>query len=589
MGAVRDALKSFRVASVFVWTRMDAAMKARLLLVLLLVVAASALTALTPIAMKWIVDAISRDAQGMATLAFVLIGAYVIGQWMMRVATVLRDSIFSRTSWRISRVLSRQLFAHVMHLPLRFHLDKKAGAVNQVMTHGVQGFQMVLQQFVFTFLPVVIEIWAVALILVHFGQAPFIALFGGLLVCYGGLNSLGVLRIAQPARAATSAQVEVSAVMTDSLLNFDTIKYFSAESVATGRFDRAMSHVEAHWLRYFRVRCAYGLGGATLFAVFFAVILLFAAWRVDRGLMTLGDFVLVNMYVFQILRPIEMLSTAMQQLSQGFALLERMLGLLGERPEPLHIDSKLLPGKHCALDFSAVCLSYGPDRPVLNDVSFAVPCGKTVAVVGASGAGKSTLVRLLIRLLEPDRGSILLDGTPIAALPLAQLRQMVAVVPQEAALFNDTIAYNISVGRQGCSQADIERAAALAHLHDFIDRLPQRYETPVGERGLKLSGGERQRIAIARAVLKQPEIFVFDEATASLDSHTEREILANLQEIAHRRTTLVIAHRLSTIAHADQIVVLDKGHIRERGSHAELLGMRGRYASLWNSQQLRAQ
>jgi ATP-binding cassette subfamily B protein len=301
--------------------------------------------------------------------------------------------------------------------------------------------------------------------------------------------------------------------------------------------------------------------------------------------MALGDFVLVNTYVLQLVRPVEMLGNAVQSCSQGLAMLERLTHLFREAPEPpcgIRTGSAAGPG---ALEFDGVSLSYREDRPVLRNVSFRIAPKRTLGIVGSSGSGKSTIVRLLMRLVEPDDGRILLDDAPICDLDLAHLRRAIAVVPQDTALFNDTLAYNIALGRTHASFPDVQHAARVAHLHDFIMSLPDGYDTRVGERGIKLSGGERQRVSIARAVLKSPQIYVFDEATSSLDSQSEQQILANLREIAKHSSTLVIAHRLSTVLHADEIVVLEYGRIVERDSHSSLLRQNGRYAALWRAQQ----
>jgi ATP-binding cassette, subfamily B, heavy metal transporter len=301
--------------------------------------------------------------------------------------------------------------------------------------------------------------------------------------------------------------------------------------------------------------------------------------------MTVGTFVLIHTYMFRLVQPLEMIGYAMQQLSQGFAFLEKLLHVFQETPESPSANKSSLPGGPGRLDFRNVSLAYRADRTILRDVCFEIPAGKTLGVVGASGSGKSTLVRLLVRLVEPDGGEITLDGVPLAQLSLPSLRQAIAVVPQDTVLFNDTIGYNIAFGRANSTQEEVERAAKLAHLHDFVMSLPDKYQTRVGERGVKLSGGEKQRISIARAALKQPRIYVFDEATSSLDSRTEAEIMNNLREISHNSTTLVIAHRLSTVVHADEIVVLESGAIVERGTHFSLLRINGRYARLWEAQQ----
>jgi ABC-type multidrug transport system fused ATPase/permease subunit len=301
--------------------------------------------------------------------------------------------------------------------------------------------------------------------------------------------------------------------------------------------------------------------------------------------LTVGDFVLITSYMLQVIRPVEALGYAMQGFSQGAAMLEKMLALFHEKsepPQPGNAGPLEGPGH---LEFENVTLSYGPHRAALQGVSFKVPAGKTVGIVGASGSGKSTLVRLLVRLLEPDTGRILLDGVPISALSLATLRQSIAVVPQDTVLFNDSVGDNIAFGKAGCTQEEIEQAASRAHLDELIASLPDTYDTNVGERGLKLSGGERQRLSIARAAIKRPRIYIFDEATSALDSVTELEIARNLQEVSRSITTLVITHRLSTVVHADEIIVLEAGTVVERGTHASLLRLCGRYAAFWTAQQ----
>jgi len=289
--------------------------------------------------------------------------------------------------------------------------------------------------------------------------------------------------------------------------------------------------------------------------------------------------------MLQIIRPIEMLGYAVQGFSQGIAMLDTMLKLLQEKPESDEAEETVAPEGPGKLEFDAVAVSYRSDRTILNGISFCVPPGKALGIVGTSGAGKSTIVRLVARLLEADSGRILLDGVPISQMALSEVRRAIAVVPQDTVLFNDSIGSNIAFGKHGCTQQEIEAAARIAHLHQFIMSLPDGYETQVGERGVKLSGGEKQRVSIARAALKHPRIYVFDEATSSLDSRTEQQILCNLRDISSMHTTLVIAHRLSTVVHADEIIVLDQGAIVERGTHSSLLEQNGRYAALWRAQQ----
>ncbi len=370
-------------------------------------------------------------------------------------------------------------------------------------------------------------------------------------------------------------------------MNHEAIKYFDAERVVCNRYDTALGHRESAWRRFFNEYAINALIVASIFGLSLAVSLIYAARDVAHGAMTVGDFVLINAYVVRLVQPLEMLGFAVRDIAQGVAFLSAMLALLREKTEgsgTLVLTTRA-SASNGELTFEQVNFSYRQERVVLKDVSFTVPAGKTVAIVGVSGSGKSSLIRLLFRLYDPDSGRILLDGLPIADMPLSTVRQSIAVVAQDVVLFHDTISRNIGFGRFGASQLEIEDAARLAQLHDVIMAMPEGYETVVGERGLKLSGGERQRVAIARAALKRPRIYVFDEATSSLDSRTEKEILRNLTELSSRCTTLVIAHRLSTIIHADEILVLNRGVIAERGAHDELRTLGGYYAGLWDAQQ----
>jgi len=481
-------------------------------------------------------------------------------------------------------MLSERLFAHLMQLPLRFHLGRQTGAVGQTLEQGLQGYRMILYHLVFTLLPVTAQLGTVVLVLAGLARPAFLGLFCAAVACYALVFAYGAATISRAARSASAAHVAAHAAITDGILNYETVKLFTAEAVVQARVGEALSRTEAEWTAFYRRYTWSGLRAATVFSIFLAATVLCAAREVEARRMTVGDFVLINTYMLQIIGPVEMLGYAMQAFSQGIAMMERMMALLRETQEPQYRRHSAHPSGPGALEFQGVSLSYRVGRSVLRGMSLDVPAGRTLGVVGASGSGKSTLVRLLVRLLEPDGGRILLDGVPIAELPLATLRQAIAVVPQDTVLFDDTIAYNIAFGRSGASRQEVEHAAMLAHLHEFILSLPDGYETRVGERGVRLSGGERQRVAIARAALKRPRVFVFDEATSSLDTHTEREILGNLREIARATTTLVIAHRLSTVADAHEIAVLDSGTVVERGTHEELLVRGGHYAALWAAQ-----
>jgi ABC-type transport system involved in Fe-S cluster assembly fused permease/ATPase subunit len=568
-----------------IWSEADRFVKIRLGAALLLTLIASALIGLGPVALKLVVDRFAGNVKTSTVPVALVIGLYVLSQGLARSVGEIRAFFYAGAEQRMVRSLSERLFSHVMKLPLRFHLDRQTGAVTQTLTNGIQGFMVVLHALMFGTLPIAVELATIVVVLSRLHQPAFLVFFSAAIVCYSVLFAFAARRTQEAAKSGSAAQIDANAIMTDSILNYETVKYFAAETVVQRSVRGALGRTEAEWVRFSRQFAVNGLSVATLYTGFLGLTVLYAARETEAGRISIGTFVLMNAYVLQIVRPVEMLGSAVQTLSHGMANLHKMLELFREKSEKLAKgDSAPLTGPG-ALEFANASVSYRSDRAILNEVSFRAPAGRTFGIVGHSGSGKSTIVRLLTRLIEPDSGRILLDGVPIAEVSLTRLRESIAVVPQDTILFNDTISYNIAFGKAGSTREEVEAAARLAHLHDFIMTLPEGYETRVGERGVKLSGGEKQRVSIARAVIKQPTIYVFDEATSSLDTRTEREIMQSLRDISLHRTTLVIAHRLSTVVYADQIVVLHAGSIVEQGTHEALLDQNGRYSALWRAQQ----
>ena len=581
----KRGLSYLREVIALIWSEADRFVRIRLASALLLTLIASVLTGLGPVALKLVVDRFAGDVKTSTVPLGLLIGLYVLSQGFARSVGEIRALFYAGAEQRLVRTMSERLFAHVMKLPLRFHLDRQTGAVTQTLTNGMQGFTVVLHTLLFGTLPIAMELATIVVVLSRLHQPAFLLFFSGAIVCYSVLFAFAARRTQKAAKSGSAAQIVANAVMTDNILNYETVKYFAAETVVQRSVRGALVRTEAEWVRFSRQFAINGLCVSALYTAFLGLTVLYAARETEAGRISIGTFVLMNTYVLQIVRPVEMLGSAVQALAHGMANLHKMLDLFREKSEDLAKGySAPLTGPG-ALEFLKVSVSYRSDRAILKEVSFRAPAGKTLGIVGHSGSGKSTIVRLLTRLIEPDSGRILLDGAPIAEVSLTRLRESIAVVPQDTILFNDTIAFNIAFGKAGSTREEVEAAARLAHLHDFIMSLPEGYETRVGERGVKLSGGEKQRVSIARAVIKQPAIYVFDEATSSLDTRTEREIMQSLRDISFHRTTLVIAHRLSTVVYADHIVVLDAGFIVEQGTHEALLEQNGRYAALWRAQQ----
>ena len=568
------------------WSVADPLAKRLMAGTLLLLLGSSVVAAIAPLILKALVDALDVDSTPTIDIgpAF-LVAAYALALWLSKSLGEVRTMFLGRADRRVQRQLSNKFFQHVMSLPLRFHLNRKTGAISQTLTNGLLGYRIVLHHLVNSVLPMAIEFATMGAILILLGHPVFLVIIGTSIAFYSVAYWIGALRVSVPARDASTAHIHAGAVFTDSILNFETVKYFNGESQVHRRFIDALRKTERRWAALLVRKMENGLAIATIFAISLGVSVYVAASSVQNGDMSLGEFVLVNAYVIQLARPLEMLGFAFRDIVQGVAFIEKTAELLAEKREVRFEEddvSESVP--YGELVFDNISFAYETNRCVLKDVHFVVPPGKTLAIVGTSGSGKSSLIRLLLRLVEPTKGQISIGGVPLSNISISTLRNAVAVVPQDTALFNDTIAFNIAFGKQGSTHEEIVAAARVADIHGFIGKLPDGYDTQVGERGIKLSGGEKQRLAIARAAIRQPEIFVFDEATSSLDSRTEREILKNIVKVSEETTAVVIAHRLSTVIHADEIVVLEQGKVVERGTHRVLLLQRGPYAALWRAQ-----
>lgn len=539
-----------------------------------------------PLALKEIVDYLDTADKAALALPIVLLLAYGVLRLCSSAFNELRDMVFAKVRYGTMRALSTRVLSHLHTLSLRYHLERKTGAITRDLERGTRSAATLLNYMVFNILPTLVEFLLIAVILLVQYNAWFAVITFGTVVVYATFT-FAITEWRMKFRHRMNAlESQGSSQAVDSLINYETVKYFVNEGLEQRRYDDTLRKWEDAAIKTQTSLSGLNVGQGSIIAVGVTLIMILAAGQVIDGTMTLGDLVLVNAFMLQMFIPLGFLGVVYSQLKHSLADMDQMFRLLGTEPEVRdRPNAKPLDVGDGGVRFEHVNFAYTPERPILHDVDFEIPAGRKVAVVGPSGAGKSTLARLLFRFYDVSEGRVLVNGQDVREVTQDSLRSQIGIVPQDTVLFNDTIEYNIAYGRPGATREEIEAAARTANIHDFIASLPQGYDTVVGERGLKLSGGEKQRIAIARAVLKNPRILVFDEATSSLDSHSEKLILEALQQAASNHTTLVIAHRLSTIVDADQILVMDQGRIVERGSHYDLLAHEGLYARMWALQQ----
>ncbi|HXF87522.1 MAG TPA: ABC transporter ATP-binding protein/permease [Xanthobacteraceae bacterium] len=592
-------LRTLRRLWPFIWPADRRDLQMRVLLAAVLLLLAKLATVAVPFTFKWATDALVGPGSApfapeswlsswltWAVAAPVLLTlAYAVMRIAMAGLTQLRDGLFAKVAMHAVRRLAILTFEHMHLLSLRFHLERKTGGLTRVLERGRNGIETIVRMVILQAAPTVVELGLIVVVLLYQFDWRYVVVIVATVALYMGFTYAATEWRIAIRRRMNESDSDANTKAIDSLLNYETVKYFNAEDRERARYDRAMARYEEMSVRSYTSLAVLNAGQAAIFTAGLGAAMVMCAYGVRDGVNTVGDFVMINAIMIQLYQPLNFMGMVYREIKQAVTDIEIMFSVLARKPEiedaPTARPLKVTAG---SIRFEDVCFAYEPARPILKGVSFEVPAGKTVAIVGPSGAGKSTISRLLFRFYDVTGGRILIDGQDIREVTQKSLRAAIGMVPQDTVLFNDTIRYNIRYGRWEATDAEVEEAARLAQIDDFIRASPRGYETEVGERGLKLSGGEKQRVAIARTILKGPPILVLDEATSALDSHTEKEIQDALERVSKNRTTLVIAHRLSTIVGADEIIVLDRGVISERGTHHELLAKGGLYASMWNRQ-----
>ncbi len=583
-------LETLRELWPHLWPAARPDLKRAVIWALLALVAGKVLTVWMPYVYKWTTDALAPSGAGPTATGLLAAPIMLVVAWgMVRIASngfnQLRDALFAAVGQHAVRELATETFRHLHALSLRFHLQRRTGGLSRIVERGAKGIETIVRISILAGFPTIVEFALMAAVILWEFDWTYVAVIAVTTWVYVWFSIKASDWRMDIRRDMNDADNDSMSKAVDSLLNFETVKYFGAERLEADRYDRAMAKYERAAIRTYTSLSWLNMGQAVIFSIGMAVCMGLSAWSVSKGEQSVGHFVMINALMMQLSVPLNFIGTLYREIKQSLVDIESLFSILGQPAEVADKpDAKPLVVRDATIRFEDVHFAYDPERQILKGVTFEVPAGKTVAIVGPSGAGKSTISRLLFRFFDVKGGRITVDGQDIRDVTQESLRGAIGMVPQDTVLFNDTIAYNIRYGRPDASEEDVREAARLAQIADFVERLPKHWETEVGERGLKLSGGEKQRVAIARTILKAPPILMLDEATSALDTHTEREIQEALDRVSRNRTTLVIAHRLSTVVGADEILVLDKGVVAERGRHEELLAKGGLYASMWTRQ-----
>jgi ABC-type transport system involved in Fe-S cluster assembly fused permease/ATPase subunit len=576
----------------YLWPKGDMGAKARVLAAVLFLILAKVATVYVPIVYSQAIDRLApKHIHGQSAAVLTVPLALILGYCLLRIASAafgeFRDAVFAKVQQHAVRRIALETFQHLHRLSLRFHLDRQTGGLSRAIDRGTTGIEQVLRFAVFNIIPTLFELLLVTVILWRLFDWRYAAATLSAVALYIVFTLSFTNWRVRFRRAMNDMDSDAQSKAVDSLLNYETVKYFGNEAHEASRFDRALAGYERAAVKSQVTLNMLNIGQSIIIALGLAAIMLLSAQGVVSGKMTVGRFVLANTYLMQLYTPLNFLGFVYREVKQGLVDTEQMFKLMAVGAEVADAPGArvLSPaGKAATVSFDAVHFAYNPQREILKGVSFTVPPGGNLAVVGPTGAGKSTITRLLFRFYDVNEGAVRIDGIDIREMTQDSLRAAIGVVPQDTVLFNDTIRYNIAYGRPSATPEEVEQAARLAQVHDFVLTLPLGYETKVGERGLKLSGGEKQRVAIARTILKDPRVLIFDEATSALDTRTEQDIQTALRAVARDRTTITIAHRLSTIVDADEILVLDQGRVAERGTHWSLLARGGIYAQMWAAQ-----